>query len=189
MAAEKVMFQPNQRHELVLRFPAGKIVSSNFDGQQMMFSLADGRVMYLPLEVGERIQQLNLSQGEPFSIGRMVQQFGQTKSIAWDVRRVYAPGQFEGAPPDPQKSSAPPVVTMPRNGLQQTNATTSAQNGHGNHNPRTQGIETMLNCGRAAVLILREIDTAAKEAGLKAEDVRALMTTLYISATQNGVQL
>jgi hypothetical protein len=67
MALEKVTFEPNTPVCVRLKYPAGKIVSGQF-GEQVYYSLADGRAMYLDLSVGEKVNQIAARPGEPIMI-------------------------------------------------------------------------------------------------------------------------
>ena len=77
--AEYLRFSTNIPEEVALRFPEGKQVQSKLEGgaDQMMYSLVDGRVMYVPLHVGERIRELHIGPGERFSLGQGRSQDGQ----------------------------------------------------------------------------------------------------------------
>jgi hypothetical protein len=63
----KVEFKPNMPVQLALSYSEGKIVSGRF-GEQVMYSLADGRVMYLNFKVAEKINELELNVREPFFV-------------------------------------------------------------------------------------------------------------------------
>jgi hypothetical protein len=80
---EKVTFPPNEPVTVTLQYPAGKIISGNF-GEQVMWGLADGRVMFLDLAVAQKINHLDPQQGESFVIARRWN--GQKGSkVVWDV--------------------------------------------------------------------------------------------------------
>lgn len=65
----KLVLEPNVPQLIALKFPTGKIVTSNFgDGQQVFFSLVDGRSAYLSLGVAQSITNLMLGNREPFNI-------------------------------------------------------------------------------------------------------------------------
>jgi hypothetical protein len=61
----KVEFEPNTPQQIALRFKTGKTVEGRF-GDQMYFSLSDGRAMYVDLDVAAKIDQLQLRPSEPF---------------------------------------------------------------------------------------------------------------------------
>ncbi len=74
---EKVKFDFNTPVTVTLQYPAGKIVSGRF-GEQVMWGLADGRVMFLDLAVAQKINALEPQQGESLSICKR-------NSKVWDV--------------------------------------------------------------------------------------------------------
>ena len=85
--AEYLRFSTNIAVEVALRFPEGKQVQSKLEGgaDQMMYSLADGRVMYVPLHVGERIRELRIGPGERFSLVKAEVKTGNRRGIEWQV--------------------------------------------------------------------------------------------------------
>jgi hypothetical protein len=64
---ETVELQPNVPVELALKYPTGKSVSG-VNGERVMFSLQDGRVLFLDLGPAQKINALHVKPGEPFSL-------------------------------------------------------------------------------------------------------------------------
>ena len=92
---EKVAFAPNIQQQVALKWPDGKIISNQY-GDQMMYALTDGRVMFLDLDVAAKIRMLDVRAGEPFIIcKRWNGQKGQP--VRWDVWR---PGEHYVADDD-----------------------------------------------------------------------------------------
>lgn len=96
---EKVTFPPNVPQQIAVKWPDGKIVSGQF-GDQVMYSVTDGRVMFLDMDVAAKINMLEVQPNEPFSIcKRWNGQKGQP--AVWDVwktgERYVA---LEEAPPE-----------------------------------------------------------------------------------------
>lgn len=87
-------FTINQPQEVALRFATPKEYPSKFPkgGPSYMFSLADGRVMWLPRQAAERIAQIAPLTGEPIQIAQIERMSERSKVQDWDVRRVFAPG-------------------------------------------------------------------------------------------------
>jgi hypothetical protein len=80
---EKVTFVPNEPVTVTLRYPAGKIVPGRF-GEQVMWGLSDGRVMFLDLDVAQKVNLLEPQAGESINIcKRWNGQKGQP--VRWDV--------------------------------------------------------------------------------------------------------
>jgi hypothetical protein len=85
---EKVIFEPNKPVRLALKFADGKLVEGRF-GDQMYYTLADGRCMYVNTDIGTKINLLELRVGEPFEICKYWSR-KKGDSPKWDVRRVDA---------------------------------------------------------------------------------------------------
>lgn len=97
---EKVVFSPNVPVEAALKFNDGRLVEGRF-GDQMQYSLIDGRVMYLDLDVGEKLNQLQLRRNEAFVICKRT----TGKKGAATQWEVYRPNQ-EAARPAPRVDAA-----------------------------------------------------------------------------------
>ena len=82
---EVVEFPPNAAVTVALKYPHAKTVSSQH-GERFMFSLADGRVMFLDPEVGGKIEALGINVCENFTITR---KWDEQKSLStWEVARL-----------------------------------------------------------------------------------------------------
>ena len=89
MPREVVDFPANTPVTVALKYAQGKMVSSQY-GERIMFSLVDGRVMFLDPKVGGQIESLGINVRENFSITRKWD--GQKDSpISWEVTRI--PGE------------------------------------------------------------------------------------------------
>jgi hypothetical protein len=64
-----VQFSPNIPQQIALEFSEGKPVDGKY-GPQVLFSLADGRVMFVTPELARSIMNLEVKPGEAFSICR-----------------------------------------------------------------------------------------------------------------------
>ena len=65
----KLILEPNVPALISLRFPTGKVVTSQFsEEKQTYYSLADGRSMYVSMPVAQSIQNLMLGNQEKFFI-------------------------------------------------------------------------------------------------------------------------
>jgi hypothetical protein len=202
--AEYLRFSTNVAVEVALRFPEGKQVQSKLEGgaDQMMYSLADGRVMYVPLHVGERIRELHIGPGERFSLIKAEVKTGNRRGIEWKVTRVdplpeppqpAAPAAPKAAKPagaaaqptTPAQTGVPAQSTASDNGERKTQI-----NGNGNGHATLNGIPywdpktELMHCYDDAIGVLVTVrDTAAKQ-GLPVqftgEDLRQVAATLYI---------
>jgi hypothetical protein len=105
---------------VALKYSQGRTISGQY-GERVMFTLTDGRVMFLAPEVAGRIESLGINVRESFTITRG--STGQNGGPAtWDIARV-AGEQPNGtlvleAPdppaPKPPASAATPNGAMPR---------------------------------------------------------------------------
>ena len=142
--ADKVTFATNIPVEAALKYANPKEVASQFsDSPQYMFTLLDGRVMFLPKYAADRVTQLGVQPGEPFSIAKVERQEGRRKIQDWEVKRVFAPGQYADAgavapaPAMPPQSNYQTHQHPNGNGTQQHNGYPHANgNGRLSFNPR-----------------------------------------------------
>ncbi|MGA3241514.1 MAG: hypothetical protein ABSG03_35075 [Bryobacteraceae bacterium] len=63
--SDKVQFQTNIPVEVALKYGDGKEVNGQY-GDQVLYTLTDGRVMYVPPIVKRRIEELGIGRGELF---------------------------------------------------------------------------------------------------------------------------
>ena len=81
-----VDFPHNSPVTVALKYSQGRIVSSQY-GERVMFTLTDGRVMFLDPEVAGRIESLGINVRESFTITRGSP--GQDGApVTWDIARV-----------------------------------------------------------------------------------------------------
>jgi hypothetical protein len=103
---EVVEFPPNIPVTVALKYGHAKTVSSQY-GERFMFSLADGRVMFLAPEVGGKIEALGLNVRENFTITRKWDEH-QGSPVTWEVARL-AGEQPNGTFVVPAVPSKPPT--------------------------------------------------------------------------------
>ena len=84
---EGVKFPINTPVEVTLQFEAGKRVEGRY-GEQVMFSLLDNRVMYVPPYVAQRFQDLAIGAREPLLLCKTQVKDGNRNRIEWNVRRA-----------------------------------------------------------------------------------------------------
>ena len=65
--SDKVHFQTNIPVEVALKYGDGKEVNGQY-GDQVLYTLTDGRVMYVPPIVKRRIEELGIGRGELFTL-------------------------------------------------------------------------------------------------------------------------
>jgi len=80
-------FQLNIPAEIILERPEGTLVQGRY-GDRVMFTLSDGRVMYVPPFVANKIQSEGVAAGERFELCKTQIRKGNRRSIEWTVRRL-----------------------------------------------------------------------------------------------------
>ena len=195
---EIIRFTTNRPVEVAFRRGGAKRVSGHY-GPQIMYTLTDERVMYVPLIVADRIQELGIGYGEPFEICKAEVRDGNKRSIEWRVSRAEQPQQPVSSPNPPVASDSALVSVQ-----EQPNP---GGNGHSNGASHARFevawdgtllpvpvtgtavtvMETALN---AAVDIAQRVEHRASlnRRGLqfKSDDIRAIGLTMFIQAMRDG---
>lgn len=179
----KLKPQIGEKHVIALSQPYGKPVRSNFGGDQLMFTLVDGRKMFLDPYVQDRIKALGVSPGVPFELEMVEILHGNRRTAEIVVRPVPASAPYTPAAPAQQinvqresiQHTAPapqPPATIPPapvNGAGETHAV------------------IMQRCYCAAVDVALAAIACAEKKGLRLtaqfEDIRAMGTALLIAET------
>ena len=84
---EIVKFPTNTPVEVTLQVEEGKRVEGRY-GEQVMYSLLDDRVMYVPPYVAQRFQELAIGAGEPLLICKQKVKDGNRERTEWSVKRA-----------------------------------------------------------------------------------------------------
>ena len=195
---EIIRFTTNRPVEVAFRRGGAKRVSGYY-GPQMMYTLTDERVMYVPLIVADRIQELGIGYGEPFEICKAEVRDGNRRSIEWRDSRAEQPLQSVSSPNAPRASDSGLTIIQ-----DQPN---TDGNGHSNgvSNARFEVawdgtllpvpvagtavtvMETALN---AAVDIAQRVErrAAVNRGGLQftSDDIRAIGLTMFIQSMRDG---
>ncbi|MGA8579453.1 MAG: hypothetical protein WB579_12285, partial [Bryobacteraceae bacterium] len=79
---EVVKFPINTPVEVTLQSEEGKHVEGRY-GDQVMYSLLDNRVMYVPLYVEQRFQELAIGAGEPLLLCKKQVKDGDRNRTEW----------------------------------------------------------------------------------------------------------
>ena len=82
--SDKVQFQTNIPVEVALKYGDGKEVNGQY-GDQVLYTLTDGRVMYVPPIVKRRIEELGIGRGELFTLTKAEKKNGTRRTIEWLV--------------------------------------------------------------------------------------------------------
>lgn len=81
---DKVQFQTNIPVEIALKYESGKDVCGQY-GDQVLYTLTDGRVMYVPPIVRKQIEDLGVARGEVFTITKAEKKTSTRRTIEWQV--------------------------------------------------------------------------------------------------------
>jgi hypothetical protein len=73
--------------QVALKFDGGRDVDGRY-GPQVLYTLADGRLMYLEPKAARRIGELKIRAGEPFFICKREGKNGQKRTVEWEVKRL-----------------------------------------------------------------------------------------------------
>jgi hypothetical protein len=92
-------FQPNVPTQVALQSSQGIVVEGRY-GNRMMFSLVDGRVMYVPPIVATKIEAEGIAAGERFELCKAQIKNGHGRSVEWALRRLDPEEQLAEIAPD-----------------------------------------------------------------------------------------
>ena len=92
-------FQPNVPTQVALQSSQGVVVEGRY-GNRMMFSLVDGRVMYVPPIVATKIEAEGIAAGERFELCKAHIKNGHGRSVEWALRRLDPEDQLVDVAPD-----------------------------------------------------------------------------------------
>jgi hypothetical protein len=92
-------FQPNVPTQVALQSSQGIVVEGRY-GNRMMFSLVDGRVMYVPPIVATKIEAEGIAAGERFELCKAQIRNGHGRSVEWALRRLDPEEQLVEVAPD-----------------------------------------------------------------------------------------
>ena len=81
---DKVQFQTNVPIDVALKYNDGREVTGQY-GDQVLYALTDGRVMYVPPIVKKKIDELGIGRGELFTITKAEKKNGTRRTIEWVV--------------------------------------------------------------------------------------------------------
>jgi hypothetical protein len=157
---------------IALQYADGKPVQSRFSGDQLMFSLVDGRKWYTEPYVQMKLDAIRVQPGEPFEVEKRESQSGNRRTVQIEVRALprrangTAPARsaVNGGSPTPFNPTAPPP---PKNGAGETSA------------------DIMARCYHQAIDVALGAVTYAEAKGLRItpcfEDVRCIAATICIN--------
>jgi hypothetical protein len=178
---EVLKLQPNRPEVIALRFQTGKPVTG-YGGEQFMYSLTDGRALFVDPPIAAQIDGLSLGKGEPFEITKYVRAEGRQKLTTYEVKYL-----------QPTEAPATPQASTRQAGQSQPSATPTAQ--EVTHLPQATAAAAIaptriMSALCAAIDAVVEAQAYATRKGLHiaftSEDVRAIANTLHIDASKGG---
>jgi hypothetical protein len=177
----KLKLETNLPEVIALKFSNPLVKPSNYGGDQLMYSLVDGRSLFLPPVVEAKINALGLAAGEYFQICKREVEHGNRRGVEYQVERIAPAGIRAIAPPAPSPMPAAAAAAVPvATGPPETVAAPTAL-------PATQ---TMFCCYEAAIEVALVAVTSAKDHGLLLSptfsDIASIAATFFISETRKG---
>src|ERR1700678_4332250 len=186
--SEKLQFQTNVAIDVALKYNDGKEVTGKY-GDQVLYTLTDGRVMYVPPIVKKKIDELGIVRGELFTITKAEKKNGTRRTIEWVV------GANEGGDRKPQMRAQQPNGQAP---AQRRGVAGSAPVNGNDHRPSPrneakgflvsgQG-QFLLQALAAAVDVAAATERYATASGLElqftSEDLREIGLSIYTTGAK-----
>jgi hypothetical protein len=186
--SEKVQFQTNVPIEVALKYDDGKEVTGQY-GDQVLYTLTDGRVMYVPPIVKKKIDELGIGRGELFTITKAEKKNGTRRTIEWMV------GANDGGDRKPQTRAQQRNGQVP---AQRRGGAGSAPANGNSHRPGSLGEgkgflvtgqgQFLLQALAAAVDVAAATERYAAVCGTElqftSEDLREIGLTIYTSGAK-----
>ncbi len=185
-------FNTNAPVEVALRWNDGKRVEGRY-GEQVMYTLDDDRVMYVPPVVNSQIRELGIRAHEAFEICKAEVQEDDRRWIEWRVRRMEEPRHPASS------ANAPETAASGLNAGAQNH-----RNGSTHYTPKPldlqaapdgtllpvpvtgAGITTMELAMNGAAEIAQRVESRARMRNYSlqftSEDIRAIGLTMFIQA-------
>ena len=187
---ERVVFEANVPVYAMLAYSDGLKVQGRF-GDQVMYSLADGRVMYVPPIVRDKLVELGIRQNEPFAVCRAERREGHRRFVDWVVQPNGSAAPSQSAAGHNDTSESP---LSGNNGARAKANGNGNGNGHGKPASAPASSSTAETALRAALTVSIDAALAAEQYasahGLSvrfgSEDLRAMALSLFIQHARDG---
>ena len=168
---EKIAFQTNVPVTVALAYADGLQVEGRF-GDQILYTLADERVMYVPPLVRSKLVELGIQPRESFTICKAERKEGNRRFIEWQVN------QDSNSNDHPPSETPPPV-----NGKTKEDDTPKPSNGHAAVSHLEQALASSID---AAIAAEQYAATKGFSVRFGSEDLRAMALTLFIQHAREG---
>ncbi|HXY03298.1 MAG TPA: hypothetical protein VEI49_06935 [Terriglobales bacterium] len=185
---ERVVFEANVPVTATLAYADGLKVQGRF-GDQVMYSLTDGRVMYVPPIVRNKLVELGIRQNEPFAICRAERREGNRRFVDWVVEPNGSAASFQS---EAAHNDTPIPVNSDSSAPTKSNSYGNSRNDRPPSTPTSSG--TAERPLRAALVASIDAALAAEQYaaahGLSvrfgSEDLRAMALSLFIQHARDG---
>ena len=170
---ERIAFQTNVPMTVALAYPDGLQVEGRF-GDQIMYTLTDERVMYVPPVVRNKLVDLAIQPGELFTICKAERKEGNRRFIEWQVKKDDTPND--------QPPWETPQVNGNSNGHTNGRTRPNPSNGHA-----VAHLQSALSSSIDAAIAAEQY-AAAKGLSVRfgSEDLRAMALSLFIQHAREG---
>src|SRR5215472_10131367 len=167
---ERIAFQTNVPVTVALAYADGLQVEGRF-GDQILYTLADERVMYVPPMVRTKLVELGIQPREPFTICKAERKEGNRRFIEWQLNR------------ESNSNDQPSSETRPVNGKTNGHDTPKPSNGHSAVSHLERALAASID---AAIAAERYAATKGFSVRFGSEDLRALALSLFIQHAREG---
>jgi len=185
-------FNTNAPVEIALQWNDGKRVEGRY-GEQVMYTLDDNRVMYVPPIVAKQIRELGIQAREAFEICKAELREENKRWIEWRVRRIEEPRHPKGLGNTPDAAASGPNNDERDHGNGSTHQTQrpldlqASPDGTLLPVPVTgAGITAMELAMSGAAEIAQRVESRARirnySLQFTSEDIRAIGLTMFIQA-------
>jgi hypothetical protein len=189
---EIVRFDTNVPVEVTLRWDHPKRIEGRY-GEQMMYTLADDRIMFVPPVAADRIRRLGLRSGDRFEICKAEIREGNRRWIKWQVRSGEPKQRELTEQEEVIDTTAEAVPTAERNGNTNGKQKPFEVTSDGTLLPvaiHAMGSGVMEMMMSAATEVAQRVECHAALRNYKihftSEDIRAIGLTMFIQATREG---
>lgn len=184
MQAGKVELPVNIPTPIVLASLDGVVTPSQYGPtkQQVRFSTADGKALYVPTWVGDKIK------AEGSRSIRLTKQQDAQRKVAWHVEKIEAGEQANGTFVIP-KEKADPVVAEPASAYSTTSSSRSNHITPTIHRSESARKRFLWDAGRELIDAQAALSKYAEEthgAAVTRADVRAVVLTVFIQMGRAG---
>jgi len=152
-------FEPNEPREVVLKYPSPRIVEGTY-GDQAMYSLLGGDLMYVPLIVQKKLESIDAKPGQKL----LIEKSKTNGKVTWNVTRPAKPQLVAKLLDGPALEEYPDEA------------------------PRKPPTTQLANALKTALAAAKEAEAYSQEIGhpvqFDKDDVRLMAQTLVINASK-----